>query len=79
MDKHEADPAPVDRWDVRAASAMQARVAALRARAEEGSVTAEYAIVALAAAAFGGLLLAIFKGGEVRDLLLGIIRDALAR
>ncbi|HCX83813.1 MAG TPA: DUF4244 domain-containing protein [Micrococcales bacterium] len=48
------------------------------ARAEAGMATAEYAIVTLAAVAFAGLLLAIFRGGEVRDLLLGIIRDALS-
>lgn len=54
-----------------------ARVHALRARAEAGSMTAEYAIVALAAVAFAGLLLAIFRGGEVRDMLLGIVRRAL--
>lgn len=45
---------------------------------EEGAATAEYAITVLAAAAFAGLLLAIFKSGSVKDLLLGIIQSALA-
>jgi hypothetical protein len=40
--------------------------------------TAEYAIVTLAAVGFAGLLLVILKSGEVRDLLVGIIRTALS-
>lgn len=44
---------------------------------DEGSQTAEYAMVALAAAAFAGILIALFKGGEVKELLLGIITRAL--
>lgn len=55
------------RWD-RAASTGEA-----------GMATAEYAIVTLAAVAFAGLLLAILRGGEVREMLLGLIREALSR
>lgn len=58
---------------------LRARWARLNARREAGMATAEYAIVTLAAVAFAGLLLAILRGGEVRDMLLGIIRDALSR
>jgi hypothetical protein len=40
--------------------------------------TAEYAVVTVAACAFAGLLLAVVRSPEVRSLLLGIIRRALA-
>ena len=40
--------------------------------------TAEYAIATVAAAGFAGLLVVILRSGEVRDLLLGIIRSALS-
>ncbi|MCG2797597.1 MAG: DUF4244 domain-containing protein [Cellulomonas sp.] len=45
---------------------------------DAGMATAEYAIVTLAAVGFAGLLLVILKSGEVRDLLVGIIRTALS-
>jgi uncharacterized protein DUF4244 len=66
-----------DEWG----SAMQ-RVGALRDVArrssEAGMATAEYAIVTLAACGFAGLLMYVLRSGEVRALLAGIIRDALA-
>ncbi|HET9654030.1 MAG TPA: DUF4244 domain-containing protein [Kineosporiaceae bacterium] len=40
--------------------------------------TAEYAIATLAACGFAGLLLALLRSSEVRDLLFGLIRRALA-
>jgi hypothetical protein len=43
-----------------------------------GMATAEYAVVTVAACGFAGLLLAILRSGEVRGLLLGIIKRALA-
>ncbi|WP_198955379.1 DUF4244 domain-containing protein [Kineosporia sp. R_H_3] len=43
-----------------------------------GMATAEYAIATLAACGFAGLLVAILSGGQVRGLLLGIIRRALS-
>lgn len=53
-----------------------------RARArlagDAGMATAEYAIATLAACGFAGLLLALLRGDEVRGLLLGIVRRALA-
>ncbi|WP_125773049.1 DUF4244 domain-containing protein [Antribacter gilvus] len=45
---------------------------------EAGLATAEYAIATIAAAGFAGLLIAILKSGEVRELLLSIVRSALS-
>lgn len=44
---------------------------------EEGSTTVEYAIGAVAAAGFAGLLLVVLKSGAVKALLQGIITSAL--
>ncbi len=52
--------------------------AALARGRDAGMATAEYAIVTLAAAGFGGLLLLILRSDEVRGLLLGIVRSALS-
>ncbi len=49
-----------------------------RSGRDAGMATAEYAIATLAACGFAGLLVAILSGGQVRGLLLGIIRRALA-
>lgn len=55
------------------------RLGALARRSSEaGMATAEYAIVTLAACGFGALLLAVLRSGEVRGLLTGIVRSALA-
>lgn len=45
---------------------------------EAGATTAEYGIVMLAAVGFAGLLVVILKSDEVRELLLGIVRNALS-
>lgn len=45
---------------------------------DAGMATAEYAIATLAAAAFAGVLLVVVRSGEVRDLVTGIIRQALS-
>ena len=45
---------------------------------EAGLATAEYAIATVAAAGFAGLLIVVLKSGEVRELLLGIVRSALS-
>ncbi|MFM5904447.1 MAG: DUF4244 domain-containing protein [Microbacteriaceae bacterium] len=45
--------------------------------AESGAATAEYAIATMAAVAFAGLLVVIMRSDEVREILLGLIRDAL--
>lgn len=44
---------------------------------ERGAVTAEYAIVILAAVAFAGLLVAIMRSGEIREMLVGLVQNAL--
>lgn len=49
------------------------------ASGEEGMATAEYAIGTLAAAAFAGLLLAIFRdGGAIKDTIQSLIESALS-
>jgi len=48
-----------------------------RAR-DAGMATAEYAMATLAACGFAGLLIAILRSAEVKQLLLGVIRQALA-
>ncbi|WP_432537340.1 DUF4244 domain-containing protein [Kineococcus arenarius] len=45
---------------------------------DEGMATAEYAMATLAACGFAGLLIAILSSDEVRGLLLGVVRQALA-
>jgi hypothetical protein len=45
---------------------------------DEGSATAEYAIATMAAVGFAGLLVVILRSGEVRGMLLDIIRNALS-
>jgi len=50
----------------------------LRVLGDAGMATAEYAIVTVAACGFAGLLVALLRSDQVRGLLLGIIRRALA-
>lgn len=45
---------------------------------ERGAVTAEYAIVIMAAVAFAGLLVVIMRSSEVRGLLTQLVEDALS-
>lgn len=45
---------------------------------EEGSTTVEYAIGAIAAAGFAGLLVVVLKSGAVKGLLQGLITTALS-
>lgn len=46
--------------------------------AEDGAVTAEYAIATIAAVGFAALLVVVLRSDEVRGLLLGLITRALA-
>lgn len=46
-------------------------------RDEQGAVTAEYAVVILAAVAFAGLLVAILRSDEVRAMLVQLVQNAL--
>ena len=49
-----------------------------RGTSEDGIATAEFAIVTLAAVGFAGLLVTILTSGDVRELLLGLVRQALS-
>lgn len=53
------------------------QIAGLDFGAEDGIATAEFSIVTLAAVGFAGLLVTILASGEVRELLLGMVRNAL--
>ncbi len=57
---------------------LRARLRAGCGSADLGMATAEYAIATVAAVGFAGLLIAILRSDEVRELLLGIIRGALS-
>jgi hypothetical protein len=43
-----------------------------------GMATAEYAVATLAAVGFAGLLLTVLRSGEVQEMLLDLVRRALA-
>lgn len=43
-----------------------------------GATTVEYAMVVLAAAAFGGVMAAVLSSGQVRELLTALITSALS-
>lgn len=43
---------------------------------DEGMATTEYALVTVAAAAFAGVLIALVRSDEVRELLAGVLRSA---
>lgn len=45
---------------------------------DNGMATAEYAVATLAAVGFAGLLLTVLRGPEVQELLLDLVRRALA-
>ena len=57
---------------------MTVALTARRCAIDSGSATAEYAVATLAACGFAGLLLAILRSQEMKSLLLGIIKRALA-
>lgn len=59
------------------ATARRARMR-LSLRDDRGAVTAEYAIVIMAAVAFAGLLVAIMRSGEIRQMLVDLVQNALA-
>lgn len=44
---------------------------------DKGAITAEYAVVIMAAVAFAGLLVAILRSGEVRAMLVDLVQQAL--
>ncbi|MCU1437217.1 MAG: hypothetical protein JWP66_304 [Naasia sp.] len=45
--------------------------------ADDGSVTAEYAVATMAAVGFAGLLVVILRSDEVRGILTDLVRNAL--
>ena len=49
-----------------------------RDESDEGAATVEYALVTVAAAALAAVLVALMRSPEVRDMLFGVISDALA-
>lgn len=56
--------------------AAHGRLAQL-SRDDRGAVTAEYAIVIMAAVAFAGLLVAILRSTEIRAMLVQLVENAL--
>lgn len=57
---------------------LLARMRLLTAEPEKGAVTAEYAVVLVAATAFAAVLIAIVKSDVVKTLLTGLIKKALS-
>ena len=57
---------------------LDARMRLLTAEPEKGAVTAEYAVVLVAATAFAAVLIAIVKSDVVKTLLTGLIKKALS-
>lgn len=47
------------------------------AEEERGAVTAEYALIIMAAVAFAGLLITILRSDEVRAMLVNLVQTAL--
>lgn len=44
---------------------------------DRGAVTAEYVLVVMAAVAFAGVLVAIMRSGEIRQMLIDLVQNAL--
>ena len=58
---------------------MRNRIRAVRlVTPDQGTTTAEYAMVTMAAVTFGGLLLKVVGGDEVAGMLTGLVRQALS-
>ena len=58
---------------------MRNRVRRLRlGLIDQGTTTAEYAIVTMAAVGFGGLLIKVLTSGAVNDMLTGLVHRALS-
>lgn len=73
--------APFDNSSSDAQSSAAARRRAALARLsqdERGAVTAEYAIIIMAAVAFAGVLVAIMRSPEIRAMLVKLVENALA-
>jgi hypothetical protein len=58
---------------------MRERIRAVRlVPSDQGTTTAEYAIVTMAAVAFAGLLIKVVTSGAVNDMLTGLVHRALS-
>jgi len=44
---------------------------------ERGAITAEYVVVIIAGIAFAGLLVAIIRSDEIRQMLVNLVQNAL--
>ncbi|SJN11322.1 hypothetical protein FM113_11655 [Leucobacter sp. 7(1)] len=69
-------PSTARRWARKVGRSVRSAAARLRTE-ERGAVTAEYAIVILAAVAFAGLLVAIMQSAEIRAMLVQLVENAL--
>ncbi len=58
--------------------ALHRRLRVVLARPESGAITAEYAVIMVAAATLAGVLLAIVKSSSTRTLLMGLVKKALS-
>ena len=56
---------------------LDARMRLLTAEPEKGAVTAEYAVVLVAATGFAAVLVALMKSDTVKTLLTNIVKKAL--
>lgn len=54
------------------------RFRSIRAKAEGGMTTAEYAVGTLAACAFAAVLMAVVRSGAIKAALTGLITSALS-
>ena len=54
------------------------RCRAIRAMADTGMTTAEYAVGTLAACAFAAVLMAVVRSGPIKSALTGLITSALS-
>ena len=57
---------------------LATRCRAIRAVADAGMTTAEYAVGTLAAVAFAAVLMAVVRSGAIKSALTGLITSALA-
>lgn len=76
LDAREADSPHID-FIVHPRRSRLSRLVHRFRRDERGAVTAEYAIIILAGVAFAGLLVAIMRSSEVREMLVRLVENAL--
>ena len=52
------------------------RLRSIKARAEDGMATSEYAVATVAACGFGGVLIKVLTSPQVTELLVGLVKKA---